>query len=208
MVDPLHKLFGSPARMKMLRLFLFNPETAFDKDDIARRLKLPPRIVGNEILILRSARILKPKRFHRIVTQKKRGKMVSENKSLGGWMFDDRFVYTNALRTFLISTMPLTDSDIARRLTRAGRITLVVVGGLFINTDSDSQIDLLVVGDRLSRSVLENSIRAIEAEIGRDIRYASLSPADFSYRRSVNDRLIRNVFDFPHRAVLDRLGVL
>ena len=44
------------------------------------------------------------------------------------------------------------------------------------------------------------------SRLGRELRYALLSSDDLLYRLTVSDRLIRDVLDYPHRIVLDKLG--
>ena len=41
----LEKLFGSSARIKMIRLFLSNPEALFSSEDVSRRAKVPMALV-------------------------------------------------------------------------------------------------------------------------------------------------------------------
>lgn len=207
-MDTLGKLFGSPQRVKMLRLFLFAPETPFDRDDIQSRTKISDSALAYEIRTLLAIRFLKRKVFHKSVTVKRAGKSAIVQKKVNGFLLDERFPFRRELRQFMLATVSLNDQDIARRLSKAGRIALVIVAGSFLDPDTDATIDLLVVGDRINRPVLEAAIKNIEIEIGRDIRYAFLSISDFAYRRSIHDRLIRNVFDYPHRAVLDRLSLL
>lgn len=206
--DPLGKLFGTSARVKMLRLFLFNPDHLYDKETIAIKTRVPKRQVVKELTLLKSAKVIRQKKYQKTISERKNGKESTVSKWVIGFGADERFIYRSALRQFLLATIPVHDSDIAKRLARAGRISLVVVGGSFLDLETDSQIDLLIVGDRINRMYLESAIKTIEAEIGRDIRYAHLTIPDFAYRRSIHDRLIRNVFDFPHRAVLDRLNVI
>ncbi len=68
-------------------------------------------------------------------------------------------------------------------------------------------MDILAVGDRLDEKKLGNAVRALEAELGRELRYAAFSTEEFKYRRGVYDRLIRDVFDYPNRIPLDRMGI-
>jgi hypothetical protein len=191
----------------MLRLFLFNPDTPFEKDEIATRTKTPVRIVGTELNALRQARLVKSKTFSKQSTTQS-GKESATTRRAHGFIFDPRFPYERELREFLLATISIHDTEIARRFARVGKISLIIVGGSFIDLESEASTDILIVGDRINRSQLEAEIRTIEAEIGRDLTYATLTPTEFSYRRSIHDRLIRNVFDFPHRAVLDRLSLL
>ena len=45
--NPLAILFGSEARVKLLRFFLFNPSKEFTFDEISRRAKLVPTHTAN-----------------------------------------------------------------------------------------------------------------------------------------------------------------
>jgi hypothetical protein len=54
---------------------------------------------------------------------------------------------------------------------------------------------------------LERIVRSLESEMGKDIRYAVLTAPDFSYRMGMNDKLVRDVLDFPHRVLLDKIGL-
>ena len=51
MTDGLQKLFGSPARVKLLRLFLFNPRQSFVLADAAKRARVSEDEARKEINI-------------------------------------------------------------------------------------------------------------------------------------------------------------
>ena len=82
---------------------------------------------------------------------------------------------------------------------------LLVATGIFLK-NFDSRVDLLIVAEALKRRRLEGAIRRIEAEVGREIRYVHFTTADFRYRFSLQDKLIRDIFDCPHRVLIDRLS--
>ena len=66
---------------------------------------------------------------------------------------------------------------------------------------------LLVVGDGIKHGKLENVIHTLEAEIGRELRYTVFDTPDFHYRLSIYDKLVRDILDYPHIKVVDKLGV-
>lgn len=185
-MDSLAKLFGSAARIKLLRLFFFNDEVVFTAAVAAARAKVPLAAARKELAALVAAGILK--------------------KRASGFIVEKRFEHHEALFTFLRSTTALRDGVILEALKRAGSLRLVVLSGLFTGT-IETKIDLLVVGDRLDDRALAQAIAKLEAELGRELRYASFSTEDFRYRRGVYDRLIRDVFDYPRRIILDKIGV-
>ena len=82
----------------------------------------------------------------------------------------------------------------------------MVASGIFIQ-NWESRIDLLLVGDELNLQKIEGVIKVIESEIGKEIAYSAFETHDFEYRYGIHDRLVRDVFDYPHVTLIDRLGV-
>ena len=117
-----------------------------------------------------------------------------------------RFEHLAALGTFIRGTTSVRPKSILAALRRAGTLRLAALSGLFTGV-LESQIDLLVVGDHLDERVLSVVARSLEAELGREIRYASFETADFRYRLGAYDRLLRDVFDYPHRLLIDKIGL-
>jgi hypothetical protein len=189
-MDPLARLFGSFPRLKLLRLFFFNDDSSFTAADIAFRTKTAKDAVRKELAVLTAAGIVK----------KRSGK--------GGahYTVDHRFANFDALLTFLRSTTTLGDSDMLAALKRAGSLRLVVLSGMFTNVP-ETKIDILIVGDKLDDRALESNVHKLEAELGRELRYAAFSTEDFRYRVGVYDRLVRDALDFPHRVLLDKIGL-
>ena len=68
-------------------------------------------------------------------------------------------------------------------------------------------MDVVVVGDRIDDRMIGIVVRSLEAELGRELRYAAFTTPDFRYRVGVYDRLLRDVFDYSHRVILDRIGI-
>ena len=55
----LEKLFGSSARVKIIRLFLSNPENVFSLDDVSRRAKVLTPSAKREISLFKSVGLIK-----------------------------------------------------------------------------------------------------------------------------------------------------
>lgn len=189
-MDPLAKLFGSPTRLKLLRLFLFNDDLSFTAAEAAFRTKTAVAAARKELTAFTSMGLLRKKAG-------KGGAIFSVNK---------KFPYFEALQAFIRSTTDLSDGVMVNSIKRSGNVRLLVLSGLFTGA-IETKVDILVVGDRLDERPLESSIRTIEAELGRELRFASFTTEDFKYRRGVYDRLLRDVFDFPHRILVDKIGV-
>lgn len=188
MTDPLSKLFGSPARVKLLRLFLYNPTRSYTAAEAATRSNTALELARKEIALFSRAGL---------VRRSRRG-------TARRFTLNSEFTYLKALQALLLNA-PARGEDIVRLLRSAGGVRFVAIAGVFMG-EWEATLDLLVVGDRVSERKLKMRIRALEAEIGKELRYALLPSQDFYYRLNMNDKLLRDVLDYPHRIVFDRIG--
>jgi hypothetical protein len=205
-MDTLVKLFGNAAKVKVVKLFVFNPEVAYDARQIAERTKESLSKVRKEILLLEKMDLIKRKVFYKNIVRNKGNKKVHVKVKTNGWTLNTQFESLAPLQQFLVNLNHLSPKDIARKLQKAGLMRLVIVSGVFIQ-QPESRVDLLVVGDHLKKGVLDTAIKTIEAEIGKEIRFAVFETPDFQYRLGLYDKLIRDILDFPHEKIVNRLGV-
>jgi hypothetical protein len=189
LMDPLSRLFGNPARLKLLRLFLFNDDMTFTAVEAAFRSKTTKEVARKELSTLVAAGVIKKK----------------NGKNGNGFVANKKFEHYTPLLTFLRDTTDVGDSDILTTLRKAGTLRVVALSGMFTGA-LEPKIDLLVVGDRLEERPLASAIHTLEAELGRELRYATFTTEEFKYRVGVYDRLVRDVFDYPHRTILDRIS--
>ncbi len=190
----LEKLFGSAARVKIMKLFLFNPEMAFDKKDILHKTKINSSNLNRELHLLSDIKMIKKRVVYK------------DGKKAPGYVLNSDFGFLKNLKNLLISNEPLQHNDITRRIGKAGKIKLIIVSGVFIQND-DARLDLLIVGDEMKDRTLKNTIATMESEIGKELRYSTLTSEDFKYRHGIGDRLIRDVLDLPHEVIVDRIGL-
>ena len=81
-----------------------------------------------------------------------------------------------------------------------------MISGVFLH-DRDSRVDILVVGDHLKAAKLSSIISSIEAKLGKELRYAAFETTDFQYRLSIYDKLIKDILDYQHKKILNKLGL-
>jgi hypothetical protein len=121
------------------------------------------------------------------------------------YSLNPNFEYLVSLQNLILNT-PIRGQEIYERINAAGIIKLLVTSGIFTG-QSDVSLDLLIVGDRIKDRILKDKLRILESEIGRELRYTYFSTEEFFYRLNINDRLVRDVFDFPHDIIFDRLEI-
>ncbi len=211
-METLGKIFGNEAKVKLMRLFLFNPGHIYDIDAVSAQTGVKTKEAKKELLLLVKMRLVKQQMFmSEMITgtsenAKKKGAVVFKKKKVQGWILNEQFVFISDLQNLLISTLLVKEDEIVRRVSQIGKVKLIVVAGVFIR-QWDSRADILVVGDRIKESQLQLIMKKMESEVGRELKYAILETQDFQYRMSVCDKLVRDIFDYPHKVISDKLGI-
>lgn len=203
-VETLGKIFGSQERVKLLKLFLFRGIDPIDKDDIADFTRIPKTKLVKELNGLEKADFLKKTSFFKEVKNKKTKKI--SKKRVPGYRANTQFPYFKSLKNLLINTSPIADKELIKRLNRVGKIQGVVISGIFLQ-ESESVVDLLIIGDEVKKISFNNFIKTLESEIGTTLRYTLLSTKDFKYRISMYDRLVRDILDYEHIVIHDKIGI-
>jgi hypothetical protein len=181
-MEILGKILGNPARVKIMRLFLSNQGKHFTSKDVSKRSRVNQEVARKEIRLLSSISFLK--------------------KKGDGWCFNPVFKYGEEFESLLLGLDNLDSQSIINNFKKAGRIKLIIISGVFIKND-DSRVDLLVVGDKIRRGRIEEEIRKIEAEMGRELVYAIFETQEFLYRLNMYDKLVRDIVDYPHEVVFE-----
>lgn len=203
----LEKLFGSSARVKIIRLFLSNPENLFSLDDISRRAKVPTPSARREISLFKSIGFIK-QRDETIdeIVKLKDGTEKIKKKKFNGYFLNTLFPFVHALRNLVINAAPADKEAMIKEINTIGRIKLVVFSGIFTNREN-SRVDLLLVGDSIKETKLDKVLKNIEAEIGKEIVYAVFKTDDFMYRLGMYDRFIRDILEYPHEKAVNKLNI-
>ncbi len=220
--DILAKLFDSANRVKFIRLFLLNPDEVLTIGDICRRTKASKQAGRKETAILKSIGFIKSgSRYVEVKTRNKKGKLRrsypkrrrsesrprrASGKKIRGWKLNESFPLIFSFKNFILDTAPVSRDQLLKKLQRAGRMKLVVLSGVFVE-GGGNRIDILIVGDGVKRGVLEKIIKNIETEMSKELTYVVFNTNEFIYRMGVYDKLIRDIFDFPHEKLLDKIGI-
>jgi hypothetical protein len=200
MADPLSILFGSTTRVKLLRFFLFNPSREFTFDDMCRRARLVRRTARTEISALERSGVISKRTIYIVPPGKEK-----KTKAIG-YGLNKKFPELQALQTFLFETAPIDGKKLLLHLRKAGTIDFLAVAGIFVR-EFEQQLDVLISMKKISQAKVETAIRALESEIGIELRFAILTSEDLLYRVGMNDKLMRDVFDYKHQILVDKIGV-
>jgi len=186
----LDALFDSSIRVKLLKLFLYNPDGDFESKAIAKKLNLKSAPVNKNINNLAEIKFLNRKNL-------KGKKTFRVNRD---------FEFYNELKELVAKASPASKEKMLKRLKSLGKIKLVLLAGVFINSDT-SRADLLIVGDNIKPAKFNNFIKNLEAEVGKEISYALMTTKEFHYRYDMYDRFIRDLLDFKHEKLINKLKI-
>jgi hypothetical protein len=64
----------------------------------------------------------------------------------------------------------------------------------------------MVVADNLRQSAVDRTISNFEKEVGCEIKYSVFETSEFKYRLGMNDKLVHDIVDYPHKTLTNRLN--
>lgn len=194
-METLAKLFGGQARVRIMRLFLLNSENNFEINDIVSRSRVTKANTRKEINVLSAIHFIKQKTITKEGYHGKKKKVIA-------WSLNPLFQHLQSVRDILIDPGLLLQENLPERFKQIGKIKLMIVSGVFIG-DSKSRADLLIVGDKLKKNILQQIVKSLEAEIGKELDYAVFETEEFKYRMEMYDKLICDMIELPHEKIID-----
>ena len=121
------KTFGSSARVKIIRLFLSNPENVFSLDDVSRRAKVLTPSAKREISLFKSVGLIKQRdETTDEIIKLKDGTEKNKKKKFNGYFLNVLFPFVHALRNLVINAAPADKEAMIKEINTIGRIKLVV----------------------------------------------------------------------------------
>lgn len=200
-IEPtLDALFDSPIRVRLLKLFLFNPDRNFENKTIAKILNVNSGLIKKHLKKLSEARF--------IISKKISGKQVFKT--------NNNFVFYGELKGLIAKASPASKGKMLERLKNLGGIKLAVLAGIFFPPKADqpwaenldnSHADLLLVGDKINSAKFNRFLKELEAEVGKEINCALMTVKEFNYRYGMYDRFVRDILDFKHEKLINKLKV-
>jgi hypothetical protein len=199
----LEKLFGSNARVKILKLFLLNPAAKFYIRQLSRDLKLQLNSVRRELENLEKFGILTSD-----MKNEEEGK--NEKEAAGGqekkyFRANPDFVLFDEIKALIVKAQILYEKDFLGKLNSIGKVKLLVLSGLFVN-NQNSLIDILIVG-KINKPKLIKLIRELEVELGKEINFTVFDYHEFKYRRDITDIFLYGILDGKKLVVIDEVGL-
>jgi hypothetical protein len=194
-METLAKLFGGQARVKIMRLFLLNENSFFTIEDIVSRSRVTKANARKEINALLAMGFVKTKL---VIKESSRG----SKKKVMTWYLNTAFPYLPSVRDLLVNPDLLLKEDLPARFKQIGKIKLLIVSGVFIG-EKESRVDILIVGDKLKKNVIQQVMKGLEAEIGKELDYVVFDSDEFRYRLDMYDKLVCDIIDLPHEKLLD-----
>lgn len=189
-------LFGSKTRVKLLHLFLNNPDKAFYVREITRKIDEQINSVRRELANMLEVGVIKSD---------------SANNRLY-YEIDNTYTYYKQLheifadKSFSADATKVEKNDWARKFKQLGDTRVVIFAGKLVH-GSDSDVDLLVAGN-ISKIKLKNLVKTLEKEEGSSLAYTSMTYEDFYYRLSVRDRFVSDILGAKHSVIIDTEKIL
>jgi len=172
----LERVFSSKTRVKLLTLFLRNPDQPFYVRELTRKLKERINSIRRELENLSKMGLL--------TNQRKNFKRYYQvNKS---------FYLLKEFQALFLKGATTSKERLADRLKKTGRVKYACLSGMF--TKSPARVDFFIVGD-VKKNKLTPIIKELEKEQGQEINYTVMPTSEFDYRLELGDRFLLSVIN-------------
>lgn len=192
--DILDNLFGSKIRVKILKFLFRNYPGNFFIGELAIRIQETYPATKKETEALAEISLIKKTKTAKVK-----------------FYLNPGFEFFEELKTLILKASPAEKNKMVSKIIKLGRIKLAVVSGVFLtnnsNVSDNSVADLFIVGDDINKDKLRAFLKALEAEVGREIKLSIMDKEEFDYRYGMFDRFVRVLLEGPHEKIINKLGL-
>lgn len=210
----MEQLFGSKTRVKLLKLFMSNPNRSFYVREITRKIEEQINSVRRELANLLTLGVItsdsNDNKLYYEVNQKyehydalkllftgKRPAVVAKTQT----SVKDK---KGSEKTEIVEEVQAVPSTILvdeKVWEKVGNIAGLIYSGV-LTRDTSSPVDVMIVGD-VPVSRAEAAVAELERQEGKELRYAVMELDEWLYRKQVNDKFWLQVMDAKSQVIVD-----
>ena len=183
----LDQLFGSKTRVKLLHIFLSNPDSRFFVRELTRKVSQRINSVRLELNNLESFGLLKSS--------------TENNKKY--FQVDRSFALYPELKNLLLKSYLLVNDAFVKRLKHLGKISYLTLTGFFTGV-KNVKTDVLIVG-KVHKAKLSRLVSMMQKEFDHPIRYTIMTKKEFSYRNDLTDKFLYDILEQRRIVLVDTL---
>lgn len=206
-IQLLEQFFGGSSKMRLWKIFTLNSTRQFTLRELVKLTKSKSDTLIPDLREFMRKGVIQAIRKQDLEKDKKVKCIV--------YSLVHDFPLLPEITQMILTAIPRSGEKVLAQLLPLQRLKAVLLSGFFTSklgigaqsssSTSQSSIDMLLVFDKLPSNILP-VINELEHHLGRELRYAALDQDDFKYRHSIGDKLIRDVLDFEHQVVMDKMG--
>jgi DNA-binding transcriptional regulator YhcF (GntR family) len=209
----LEKLFGSKTRVKLLKIFLLNPDQKYYIRQLARNLKTQVNSIRRELNNLEDFGLLISDDNNSIKTdilsnrnksdKKKVEKETRNLKEKKYYGVNKNFILFSEIKTLIIKSQILAGESFITNLKEVCQPKFILLGGMFVNNEN-AVTDVLIVAD-IKQEKLIPIISSLEIELGREVNFTLMNEEEFKYRQEVADVFLHSVLNSKKIILVDKI---
>jgi hypothetical protein len=188
MTEIFSQLFDSRVKARLIKFFMLNDKDEYSFSELVQKNKMKAKDINRELGRLQKM------------------KMIAGRMRKGRRFFHTNrdFIFYPELRNLVVKSNTMPECRSLSRVKNLGRVKLALISGVFLNYPK-GKADLLIVGDELSKAKLKHLLESMEAEVGKEINYALLSPEEFKYRTDMLDKFIMDFLENPYEEIVCKI---
>lgn len=195
----LEQIFGSRIRVRLLKLFLEQPDQKFYVREITRCTRSHIHSVRRELSNLCRVGLI------HVYENPGKGNPVHSGLQRKFYEVNPACLIFGELRALVRKGQLFLQEDMARQLKEIGSVKYLALTGFFVDLQG-FPTDVFIVG-RVNRKKCARLMEEFEDEFGRTINYTVLTPQEFKERKEMTDRFLYNFFETKKVVLIDRLPV-
>lgn len=198
----LEHLFGSRTRVKLLSLFLRNPDEPIFVREITRRIGTQINAVRRELAnLLKLGLIIEVVEAAEGEDGRKKSRQPGLKKKF--YKVNPDFRLIKELSDLLLRAQVLYEGRLDQEIPKLGDVRYLAFCGVFVGTKS--AVDIFIVGT-INEQALKRLIHDAEKSLGYEMNFTVMSLEDFRYRKDMTDKFLYAILEGPKHVVVDRLN--
>ncbi len=183
----LEHIFGSRTRVKLLRVFLSNPDKDYFVRELTRKIKERINSVRRELDNLEKLGLI----------------VAKQNGQKKFYKVEAKFILFDELLALILKSQMTVERNLAKSIKSVGQISYLALTGIFTDV-VDAQTDILIVG-KVNRSKLTRLVNQFRKELDKNVRFTVMTKKEFEYRNDLTDKFLYHILESKKIVITDNI---